>query len=66
MQGVSIQVLIGDCRMYVFFFYEVSALHVEYEEYWRGRTHFFTGVCADVGGAFTVRACWIKSVRVEG
>lgn len=38
----------------VFFFYEVSALHVEFEEYVRGWTHFFTGVCAAVGGAFTV------------
>ena len=38
----------------VFFFYEVSALHVEVEEYRRGWTHFFTGVCAAVGGAFTV------------
>lgn len=38
----------------VFFFYEVSALHVEFEEYCRGWTHFFTGVCAAVGGAFTV------------
>jgi hypothetical protein len=38
----------------VFFFYEVSALHVEFEEYMRGWTHFFTGVCAAVGGAFTV------------
>mmetsp|Transcript_36946 Transcript_36946/g.78808 ORF Transcript_36946/g.78808 Transcript_36946/m.78808 type:complete len:441 (-) Transcript_36946:325-1647(-) len=38
----------------VFFFYEVSALHVEFEEYRRGWTHFFTGVCAAVGGAFTV------------
>ena len=38
----------------VFFFYEVSALHVEIEEYRRGWTHFFTGVCAAVGGAFTV------------
>lgn len=38
----------------VFFFYEVSALHVEFEEYQRGWTHFFTGVCAAVGGAFTV------------
>lgn len=38
----------------VFFFYEVSALHVEFEEYVRGYSHFFTGVCAAVGGAFTV------------
>mmetsp|Transcript_15938 Transcript_15938/g.32420 ORF Transcript_15938/g.32420 Transcript_15938/m.32420 type:complete len:460 (-) Transcript_15938:254-1633(-) len=38
----------------LFFFYEVSALHVEFEEYRRGWTHFFTGVCAAVGGAFTV------------
>jgi hypothetical protein len=38
----------------VFFFYEVSALHVEFEEFRRGYSHFFTGVCAAVGGAFTV------------
>ena len=38
----------------VFFFYEVSALHVTFEEYRRGWVHFFTGVCAAVGGAFTV------------
>lgn len=38
----------------VFFFYEVSALHVEFEEYRRGWTHFLTGACAAVGGAFTV------------
>ena len=38
----------------VFFFYEVSALHVEFEEYVRGYSHFFTGVCAAVGGAFAV------------
>lgn len=38
----------------VFFFYEVSALHVVREEYFRGYSHFFTGVCAAVGGAFTV------------
>ena len=38
----------------VFFFYEVSALHVEFEEVRRGLTQFFTGVCAAVGGAYTV------------
>lgn len=38
----------------VFFFYEVSALHVTFEEHRRGWVHFFTGVCAAVGGAFTV------------
>lgn len=38
----------------VFFFYEVSALHVEFEEVRRGWTQFFTGVCAAVGGAYTV------------
>lgn len=36
----------------VFFFYEVSALHVEFEEYRRGWVHFFTGACAAAGGAF--------------
>mmetsp|Transcript_25031 Transcript_25031/g.37364 ORF Transcript_25031/g.37364 Transcript_25031/m.37364 type:complete len:413 (-) Transcript_25031:191-1429(-) len=37
----------------VFFFYEVSALHVEIEEYRKGYIHFFTSVCAVVGGVFT-------------
>mmetsp|Transcript_18496 Transcript_18496/g.25450 ORF Transcript_18496/g.25450 Transcript_18496/m.25450 type:complete len:406 (-) Transcript_18496:139-1356(-) len=37
----------------VFFFYEVSALHVEIEEYRKGWIHFFTSVCAVVGGVFT-------------
>ena len=48
----------------VFFFYEVSALHVEFEEYRRGWTHFFTGVCAAVGGAFTVMGMLDRSVEV--
>jgi hypothetical protein len=42
----------GDC-LGVFFFYEVNALHVEFEEYRREWKHFFTGVCMAVGGAFT-------------
>ena len=38
----------------VFFFYEVSVLNVKFKEYRWGWTHFFTGTCAVVGGAFTV------------
>jgi len=38
----------------VFFFYEVSALHVELEEYREGWIRFLTSVCAIVGGVFTV------------
>lgn len=38
----------------VFFFYEVSSLHVEIEEYRRGWIQFFTSVCAIVGGVVTV------------
>ena len=38
----------------VFFFYEVSSLHVEIEEYRRGWIQFFTSVCAVVGGVVTV------------
>uniref|UniRef100_A0A7S4IKK9 Endoplasmic reticulum vesicle transporter C-terminal domain-containing protein n=1 Tax=Odontella aurita TaxID=265563 RepID=A0A7S4IKK9_9STRA len=38
----------------VFIFYEVSALHVEMEEYRRGWIRFLTSVCAAVGGVFTV------------
>ena len=37
----------------VFFFYEVSALHVEFEEQRKGWIRFFTSVCAVVGGVFT-------------
>ena len=37
----------------VYFFYEVSPLHVEIEENVRGWIHFFTGVCAVVGGVFS-------------
>jgi len=36
-----------------YFFYEVSALQVEQEKIVRGWTHFFTSVCAVVGGIFT-------------
>jgi len=38
----------------VFFFYEVSALHVEIEESRRGFVAFFTSVAAIVGGVVTV------------
>lgn len=38
----------------LFFIYEVSALHVEIEEYRKGWTHFLTSVCAVVGGVFSV------------
>jgi len=38
----------------VFFFYEVSALHVEIEETRRGLVTFFTSVAAIVGGVVTV------------
>jgi len=37
----------------VYFYYEVSPLHVEVKEINRGWVHFFTGVCAVVGGLFT-------------
>lgn len=39
----------------VFFFYEVSPLHVEItEQYRKGWVEFFTSVCAVVGGVVTV------------
>jgi hypothetical protein len=38
----------------IFFFYEVSALHVVIEEYRRGWVAFFTSVAAIVGGMVTV------------
>jgi len=39
----------------VFFFYEVSPLHVEIKEgYRKGWIAFFTSVCAIVGGVVTV------------
>lgn len=39
----------------VYFFYEVSPLHVEiYEGYRKGWIAFFTSVCAVVGGVVTV------------
>ena len=39
----------------VFFFYEVSPLHVEIvESYRKGYVAFFTSVCAVVGGVVTV------------
>lgn len=49
----------------LFFFYEVSALHVEIEEYRRGWIHFFTGVCAVVGGVFTVMGMMDKIVYTK-
>jgi len=39
----------------VFFFYEVSPLHVEIKEgYRQGWIAFFTSVCAIVGGVVTI------------
>ena len=38
----------------IYFFYEVSALHVEFTETRKGWIRFFTSVCAVVGGVFTV------------
>mmetsp|Transcript_17742 Transcript_17742/g.25041 ORF Transcript_17742/g.25041 Transcript_17742/m.25041 type:complete len:438 (+) Transcript_17742:165-1478(+) len=38
----------------VFFFYEVSPLHVDIEEYRRGFVHFFTGVCSVIGGVYSL------------
>ncbi len=38
----------------VFFFYEVSPLHVEIEEYRVGWVQFSTTICAVIGGVFTV------------
>jgi hypothetical protein len=38
----------------VFFFYEISPLHVEFVEKRLGWVRFFTSVCAVVGGVFTV------------
>jgi endoplasmic reticulum-Golgi intermediate compartment protein 3 len=46
----------------VFFFYEVSALHVEIEEYKRGWVAFFTSVAAIVGGVVTVMGMIDKMV----
>ena len=38
----------------VYFFYEVSPLHVEIEEYKLGWVRFFTSVAAVVGGVYSV------------
>ena len=38
----------------IFMFYEVSALHVEFEEKRKGWIRFFTSLCAVVGGVFTL------------
>jgi hypothetical protein len=39
----------------VWFFYEVSPVHVEFQERRRGLLPFLTSVCAIVGGIFSVR-----------
>ena len=46
----------------VYFFYEVSPLHVEVVEVRRGWVHFFTSVCAVVGGTFTMMSMVDKFV----
>ena len=38
----------------IYFFYEVSPLHVEIEEYKLGWVRFFTSVAAVVGGVYSV------------
>jgi len=38
----------------IFFFYEVSPMHVSIEESRRGYIHFLTAVCAVVGGVFSL------------
>uniref|UniRef100_A0A7S0B3M3 Endoplasmic reticulum vesicle transporter C-terminal domain-containing protein n=1 Tax=Minutocellus polymorphus TaxID=265543 RepID=A0A7S0B3M3_9STRA len=55
----------------VFFFYEVSALHVQLEEYREGWIRFLTSVCAIVGGVFTVggmldRYVYTKTSELRG
>lgn len=50
----------------VFFFYEVSALHVEIVEYRRGWVHFFTGVCAVIGGVVTVMGLFDQYLYSQG
>uniref|UniRef100_A0A7S0GAV9 Endoplasmic reticulum vesicle transporter C-terminal domain-containing protein n=1 Tax=Proboscia inermis TaxID=420281 RepID=A0A7S0GAV9_9STRA len=50
----------------VFFFYEFSPLHVVFEESRRGWTHFFTGVCAAVGGVFTVMGIFDRIIFGAG
>ena len=53
----------------VFFFYEVSALHVEIEESQRGFVAFFTSVAAIVGGVVTVMGLldqWVYSSKMGG
>ena len=49
----------------VFFFYEVSSLHVEIEEYRRGWIQFFTSVCAIVGGVVTVMGLLDQYIYVK-
>lgn len=46
----------------VYFFYEVSPLHVEMEEVRRGWIQFFTSVCAVVGGFFTFMSMMDKII----
>jgi hypothetical protein len=46
----------------VYFFYELSPLHVEFEEYRLGLIRFFTSVCAVVGGVFTVMGALDKYI----
>jgi endoplasmic reticulum-Golgi intermediate compartment protein 3 len=50
----------------VFFFYQVSPLHVEIEEYRRGWIQFFTSVCAVVGGVVTVMGMLDQYVYSRG
>jgi endoplasmic reticulum-Golgi intermediate compartment protein 3 len=40
----------------VWFFYETSPVHVEFQERRKGILPFITSVCAIVGGVFTVSA----------
>jgi len=49
----------------VFFFYEVSPLHVDITEYCHGWIRFFTSICAIIGGVFTFMGMadkWIYSM----
>eukprot|EP00538_Stauroneis_constricta_P008959 CAMPEP_0119552778 /NCGR_PEP_ID=MMETSP1352-20130426/5695_1 /TAXON_ID=265584 /ORGANISM="Stauroneis constricta, Strain CCMP1120" /LENGTH=379 /DNA_ID=CAMNT_0007599073 /DNA_START=68 /DNA_END=1207 /DNA_ORIENTATION=+ len=51
----------------VFFFYEISPLHVEIvEEYQRGWVHFFTSVCAVVGGVVTIMGMLDQFIHSRG
>lgn len=46
----------------VYFFYEVSPLHVEVSEVRRGWVHFFTSICAAIGGMFSVMSMLDKTI----